>query len=182
MTFALKCWKSGPCVDGVQCCCTFVPLCCLQPGWRKSNRRFDQGKASLWCGLPCGGSDLILTLCPTSGLRGCVCMERSVCLFCALAGSSVSESLLSFQAVETEVPANEASFIRACVVWADQAIYVLPQQKTVPFASHSFHIVPSLSSANADHILLCLQVLLSLRTLHFNLADFDVMADRWIGR
>ncbi len=39
-------------------------------------------------------------------------MESSVCLFCTLAGSSVSESLLSFQAVETEVPANEASFIQ----------------------------------------------------------------------
>lgn len=56
---------------------------------------------------------------------------------------------------------------RACVVWADQAIYVLPQQKTVPFASYSFHIVPSLSSANADHILLCLQVLLSFENIAF---------------
>ncbi len=31
---------------------------------------------------------------------------------------------------------------RACVMWADQAIYVLPQKK-LPFASYSFHIVPS---------------------------------------
>ncbi len=79
MTFTPKCWKSGPCVDGVQCCCTFVLLCCLQPGWRKSDRRFDQGKASLWCGLPCGGSDLILTLCPTSGLRG-LCLYGEECV------------------------------------------------------------------------------------------------------
>ncbi len=132
-----------PCVDGVQCCCTFVLLCCLQPGWRKSDRRFDQGKASLWCGLPCGGSDLILTLCPTSGLRGLVFVWRGVCVsFVLLLDLQWVNHCSHFKLWRQRFLPMRHHSSRACVMWADQAIYVLPQKK-LPFASYSFHIVPS---------------------------------------
>lgn len=126
-----------------------------KPGWRKSDRRFDQGKASLWCGLPCGGSDLILTLCPTSGFRGLCLYEReeSVCVsFVLLLDLHWVNHCSRFKLWRQRFLPMRHHSSRACVVWADQAIYVLPQQKTVPLASYSFHIVPSLSSANVDHI------------------------------
>lgn len=71
---------------------------------------------------------------------GAVFVWRGVCLFCALAGSSFSESLLSFQAVETEAPANKASLIQGmCGVSRPGDLCSTSAKTTVPFASHSFH-------------------------------------------
>lgn len=65
-------------------------------------------------------------------------MERSVCLSCAFAGSSVSESSLSFQAVETEVPANEASFIQWCEL-TRRFMFYLSKKKL--FHLHLIHFI-----------------------------------------
>lgn len=67
---------------------------------------------------------------------------------------------------------------RACVMWADQAIYVLTQKTN--FHLRLIHFILFLASPvlMETTIYSVYKSYLVLRTLHFNWADFDVMADR----